>query len=50
MVTNDAAPGELHALKKNEKPPSGETVTYKSDFFNFKNIKVTPEPIQMVRK
>jgi alkanesulfonate monooxygenase SsuD/methylene tetrahydromethanopterin reductase-like flavin-dependent oxidoreductase (luciferase family) len=24
----------------------GETVTYKSDFFNFKNIKVTPEPIQ----
>src|SRR5712672_1838951 len=25
---------------------SGETVTYKSDFFNFKNIKVTPEPIQ----
>ncbi len=25
---------------------SGETVTYKSDFFNFKNIKVAPEPIQ----
>ena len=25
---------------------SGETVTFKSDFFNFKNIKVTPEPIQ----
>src|SRR6266849_2199648 len=25
---------------------SGETVTYKSDFFNFKNIKVTPEPIR----
>jgi probable F420-dependent oxidoreductase len=25
---------------------SGETVTYKSDFFDFKNIKVTPEPIQ----
>jgi len=25
---------------------SGETVNYKSDFFNFKNIKVTPQPIQ----
>src|SRR6266436_976483 len=25
---------------------SGETVTFKSDFFNFKNIKVTPEPMQ----
>jgi alkanesulfonate monooxygenase SsuD/methylene tetrahydromethanopterin reductase-like flavin-dependent oxidoreductase (luciferase family) len=25
---------------------SGETLTLKSDFFNFKNIKVTPEPIQ----
>ena len=25
---------------------SGETVTFKSDFFDFQNIKVTPEPIQ----
>ena len=25
---------------------SGETVTYKSEFFDFKNVKVTPEPIQ----
>src|ERR1700739_1393853 len=25
---------------------SGETVTFKSDFFDFRNIKVTPEPIQ----
>jgi probable F420-dependent oxidoreductase len=25
---------------------SGETVTFKSEFFDFKNIKVTPEPIQ----
>jgi probable F420-dependent oxidoreductase len=25
---------------------SGETVTHKSDFFNFKNVKVTPEPVQ----
>jgi probable F420-dependent oxidoreductase len=25
---------------------SGETVTYNSEFFNFKNVKVTPEPIQ----
>lgn len=25
---------------------AGETVTFKSDFFDFQNIKVTPEPIQ----
>jgi alkanesulfonate monooxygenase SsuD/methylene tetrahydromethanopterin reductase-like flavin-dependent oxidoreductase (luciferase family) len=25
---------------------AGETVTFKSEFFDFKNIKVTPEPIQ----
>jgi alkanesulfonate monooxygenase SsuD/methylene tetrahydromethanopterin reductase-like flavin-dependent oxidoreductase (luciferase family) len=25
---------------------AGETVTFKSDFFEFKNVKVTPEPIQ----
>jgi alkanesulfonate monooxygenase SsuD/methylene tetrahydromethanopterin reductase-like flavin-dependent oxidoreductase (luciferase family) len=25
---------------------SGETLTFKSEFFHFKNIKVTPEPIQ----
>jgi probable F420-dependent oxidoreductase len=25
---------------------SGETVTFKSDFFDFKNVKVTPTPIQ----
>src|SRR5271156_2635411 len=25
---------------------SGETVTFKSEFFDFKNVKVTPEPIQ----
>jgi alkanesulfonate monooxygenase SsuD/methylene tetrahydromethanopterin reductase-like flavin-dependent oxidoreductase (luciferase family) len=28
---------------------SGETVTYKSHFFNFTNIKLTPEPIQKPR-
>ncbi len=25
---------------------SGETVTFKSEFFDFKNVKVTPEPVQ----
>ena len=25
---------------------AGETVTFKSEFFDFKNIKLTPEPIQ----
>src|SRR5216683_6384569 len=25
---------------------AGETVTFKSEFFDFKNVKVTPEPIQ----
>jgi alkanesulfonate monooxygenase SsuD/methylene tetrahydromethanopterin reductase-like flavin-dependent oxidoreductase (luciferase family) len=25
---------------------AGETVTFKSDFFDFKNVKVTPEPVQ----
>jgi alkanesulfonate monooxygenase SsuD/methylene tetrahydromethanopterin reductase-like flavin-dependent oxidoreductase (luciferase family) len=27
----------------------GETVTFKSEFFDFKNVKVTPEPIQKPR-
>jgi probable F420-dependent oxidoreductase len=28
---------------------SGETITFKSEFFNFDNVKVTPEPIQKPR-
>jgi alkanesulfonate monooxygenase SsuD/methylene tetrahydromethanopterin reductase-like flavin-dependent oxidoreductase (luciferase family) len=29
---------------------SGETVTFNSEFFDFQNIKVTPEPIQKPRR
>ena len=25
---------------------AGETITFKSDFFDFQNVRVTPEPIQ----
>ena len=28
---------------------AGETITFKSDFFDFQNVRVTPEPIQKPR-
>src|SRR5215469_10653324 len=35
-----------HSLEIIRRALTGKTVTFKSEFFDFKNIKVTPEPIQ----
>ena len=46
VSSKERGAGTDQSLELIRRALSGETVTFKSDFFDFQNIKVTPEPIQ----